>query len=331
MRKQMLAALLLSTAAIANEPAPTLNIDADRVTVSGISAGAHMAQQLHIAYSDLFSGAGIVSGGPYGCADNSLITAMSQCMDNTDEPLPLADLLAGIRTAAAEGKIADTGNLADDRVWLFHGTLDSTISAEVHDAAGAIYAEFIPAGQIHRVDDVAAGHFFPAKGRGHPCTDMQPPFVGDCDYDAAGKLLRYLYPGLSTPTSEAMTGLQKVTLPGAGEAELLAQAYLFVPPDCADGAQTCALHLVLHGCAQSAETVGTGFIEQSGYLPWAESNNIVLAFPQVKKSLVAPLNPHACWDWWGYTNDNYLWRDGAQMKVLADWVASLSKKYQHAN
>ncbi len=78
-------------------------------------------------------------------------------------------------------------------------------------------------------------------------------------------------------------------------------AYLFVPPACAGGGESCALHLVLHGCAQSAETVGTDFIEQSGYLPWAETNHIVLAFPQVEKSLVHRLNPHGCWDWWGYT------------------------------
>ena len=41
----------------ANESTPKPTIDPERVTVSGISSGAHMAQQLHIAYSDLFSGA----------------------------------------------------------------------------------------------------------------------------------------------------------------------------------------------------------------------------------------------------------------------------------
>jgi len=82
------------------------------------------------------------------------------------------------------------------------------------------------------------------------------------------------------------------------------------------------MHLVLHGCAQSADTVGTGFIEQTGYIPWAEANHIILAFPQVEKSLFAPLNPHACWDWWGYTGDEYRYRDGAQMAVLADWINS---------
>jgi poly(3-hydroxybutyrate) depolymerase len=323
MRYLLPAIFLVTGVAFAGE-APTLNIDKSRVTASGISAGAHMAHQLHIAYSDLFSGVGIVSGGPFGCADNSLLTAMKRCMENTDQPLPVVELAAEIRADAEAGKLANTENLADDRVWLFHGTLDTTISAQVHEATAALYAEFIPVGQIFQVDDVEAGHAFPTRGRGHACTEMLPPFVGDCDYDAAGELLQYLYPGLTAPDSEAETKLLEVSLPGASEAELMETAYLFIPPACADGGEACALHLVLHGCAQSAETVGTAFIEQSGYLPWAESNHIVLAFPQVKKSLVNPLNPHGCWDWWGYTGSNYLWRDGPQMKALADWVMTMA-------
>lgn len=315
--------LFAATVTAANEPAPEFLIDPERVTVSGISSGAHMAQQLHIAYSDLFSGAGILSGGPFGCADNSLGTAMSRCMSST-EPPPVADLIGKIEAAAAAGNIADTRNLANDRVWLFHGTQDTTISAEVHEAAAAIYGEFIPAGQIRRITDVAAGHFFPARGSGHACTELKPPFVGDCDYDAAGELLGYLYPGLKPASPEPASTLRQVTLPGASEAGLLESAYLFVPGGCTDGVRTCALHLVLHGCGQSAETVGTGFIEQSGYLSWADANDIVLAFPQVEKSLLSPLNPHACWDWWGYTGEHYLWRDGPQMKVVAEWIRTMA-------
>lgn len=317
-----LSTLLASGIATAGE-APELNIDESRITVSGISAGAHMAHQMHIAYSDLFSGVGIVSGGPYNCADNSLTTAMGRCMEESEEPLPVAEIAAGIRSDAEAGKLADPANLADDRVWLFHGTKDTTIAPEVHNAAEALYEAFVPAEQIHSVNDVEAGHFFPAKGQGHACSEMEPPFVGDCGYDAAGELLQFLYPGLDQPGPEPATGLIEVSLAGADDADLMETAFLYVPTACSGGSEACALHLVLHGCGQSAETVGTAFMEQSGYIPWAEANNIVLAFPQVEKSLFAPLNPHACWDWWGYTGDDYRYRDGAQMTVLADWIKGM--------
>ena len=313
--------LLLSTPALSAGVAGPLNIDTGRVTVSGISAGGQMAHQLHISYSDMFSGAGMIASGPFGCADGSLATAMARCMGKTGSPIPVTELAESINTAAEQGLVADTKNLADDPVWLFHGTLDTTVAAEVNDAAQALYAEFIPAEQITYVNDVAAIHNFPASGHGSECTAMEPPFVGNCDYDAAGEILNHLYTGLEKPVSEPETTLQTVTLPGATEAGLSDTAYLFVPPACA-GAQSCALHLVLHGCAQSAVTVGTDFMQQSGYLSWAEANDIVLAFPQV---IPGALNPYACWDWWGYTGADYRWRNGKQMVVVADWIKKLSR------
>src|SRR5690242_11320593 len=39
-------------------------------SVSGLSSGAFMAVQLHLAYSSSFAGAGIVAGGPFRCAES---------------------------------------------------------------------------------------------------------------------------------------------------------------------------------------------------------------------------------------------------------------------
>jgi len=317
----VLTIFLFSSQAWSNDPAPAPTIDANRITVSGISAGGQMATQLHIAYSDLFSGVGIIASGPFGCAEGTLGTAMSRCMGETATPIPVADLADDIRNAAKENLVADPENLANDPVWLFHGTLDTTVGANVNDATQALYSTFVPAGQITYVNDVAAGHNFPTRGQGGECTAMQAPFVGNCDYDAAGEILQHVYTGLKAPVPEVVTELRQVTLAGASDAGLGDTAYLFVPPACAAGSQACALHLVLHGCAQSTEQVGTDFIRQSGYLPWAEANDIVLAFPQVIPSEV---NPYACWDWWGYTGADYRWRSGKQMQLVTDWIKLLS-------
>jgi len=55
-------------------------IDLNSVTTSGLSAGAFMAVQFHIAYSSQVNGSGILAGGPYYCAQGSLTTATTSCM-----------------------------------------------------------------------------------------------------------------------------------------------------------------------------------------------------------------------------------------------------------
>jgi len=319
-------ATLLATALLAAplcaDPAPSLQIDPDRVTVSGLSAGGQMAHQLHLAWSDYFGGAAIIAGGPWGCAAGSVATAFARCMATAPaDGLPVAEFAEAIRTAAAADEIADPANLADDRVWLFHGTLDTTVAAGVSGALAALYGEFVATDQLNYISDVPASHTFPAKDRGGPCDATQAPFVGNCGYDAAGALLLQLYGELQPPGDGSAGQLLNVDLPGAAEAGLLDTAVLYVPPACANGERACALHLVLHGCAQSTAQVGMAFIEQSGYLDWAASNDIVMAFPQVAASAV---NPYACWDWWGYTGSNYLERSAPQMQLLVDWLRSLN-------
>ena len=72
------------TASVA-APTPSLDLDPGAVTVSGISSGAHMAQQLHLARSDLFQGAGLIAGGPWGCGVGGVKTAFSRCMAEAPE------------------------------------------------------------------------------------------------------------------------------------------------------------------------------------------------------------------------------------------------------
>jgi len=56
------------------------------------------------------------------------------------------------------------------------------------------------------------------------------------------------------------------------------------------------------------------FVEGSGFARWADSNRMVVLFPQVSASLV---NPKGCWDWWGYTGSSYLTEQAPQ--IIAIW------------
>lgn len=313
--------LLINTGGLLAGETPRPDIDPSRITVSGMSSGAQMAHQLHLAYSDLFSGAAMLAGGPFGCAAGSMLNALGRCLAKPGTEISLSELNETIISAAADGRLAPLVNLSDDPVWIFHGSLDSAVPLAVNDALVSVYKNLIPAELISVITDIPAAHTFPADGTGSACDELVSPFIGDCGYDAAGQLLQTLYPGLQPRSTEVSTIISEVKLPGAGAAMLDENAWLFVPAECEQVGASCALHLVLHGCAQSASQVQTAFIEQSGYLAWAENNNIVLAFPQAVASMV---NPLACWDWWGYSGENYLWREGKQMTTLVNWVKQLA-------
>jgi hypothetical protein len=47
---------------------PLVNVDPSTVTVSGISAGAFMAAQMHVAWSTLIKGSGMLAGTLHSCA-----------------------------------------------------------------------------------------------------------------------------------------------------------------------------------------------------------------------------------------------------------------------
>jgi hypothetical protein len=54
----------------------------------------------------------------------------------------------------------------------------------------------------------------------------------------------------------------------------------------------------------SIEDIGNDFYTYGGYNEWAESNNIIVVYPQAVKSEFLPMNPSGCFDWWGYTDAN---------------------------
>lgn len=61
----------------------------------------------------------------------------------------------------------------------------------------------------------------------------------------------------------------------------------------------------------------------SGYNEWAEANSLVILYPQAIRSLVLPLNPNGCWDWWSYTGLNYGTRGAPQIAMIHNMATAL--------
>ena len=82
--------------------------------------------------------------------------------------------------------------------------------------------------------------------------------------------------------------------------------------------------IALHGCQQSAEFVSDAFAAGAGYNQWAEANKLLVLYPQVTSSKIAPLNPLGCWDWWGYTSEDYATREAPQIKMIEATIDAIA-------
>ena len=297
--------------------APGADFDAalkGRVTVSGVSAGGFMALQSHVAYADRIGGAGVIAAGPYHCAQGDVQVALSRCM--TGEGIAVEPLVEFVRTREGAGDIAPLAELESARVWIFHSPADTVVAPAAGAALAEFYRAFVPERQVVLVNDVEAAHGWPTLDAGAACLEAGGDYINDCDFDAAGAILGHLYGNLDPRTDASPGNLVAADFSryfGSGS-NVAASGYLYVPDTCRSAARECGLHIVFHGCVQGAEFVGDRFVMQAGFNEWAESNDLVIAYPQLEKSL---FNPKGCWDWWGYTDANYDLRSGKQVAGVA--------------
>jgi hypothetical protein len=309
---------------------PALGAELAATSVSGLSAGAYMAGQFQMAHSSIVRGAGIVAGGPYGCAESAfaevmpgpgtpflnLSKAMNGCM--LDAILPDPQLLAErARKLAQADRIDATEGLALARVFLFSGTKDRIVLPSIVGAAAKLYGALgVPDAQLKLVADIPAGHAFVTEDKGQACGRTGEPYITDCDYDLAGKLLGHIYgqlqPRAGQPAGEFIAFDQGEFVRDLADHGLDAAGMVYVPRTCRTS-RGCRVHIAFHGCNQQRTKAGDAFVKDTGFANWADANRLIVLFPQVS---AGTLNPQACWDWWGYTGREYLTRKGPQILAV---------------
>jgi hypothetical protein len=119
------------------QPSERYNIQTDSVSVSGISSGADLAHQLHVALSSKIHGVGLLAASPYHCAKGDVDKALQYCSRTgadfgqpyTGPPSPdyVESLAVETRTAFNEGKIDDPAGVRTAKIYLFSGTNDTTV------------------------------------------------------------------------------------------------------------------------------------------------------------------------------------------------------------
>ncbi len=322
---------------------PPVGATINETTVSGISSGAYMAGQFQMAHAKIVTGAAIIAGGPYGCAESAFSgivigpfatmlnasKAISGCIQNAmaawgvPNPALLADKA---KERAADGAIDATTDVLTDRVYLFSGTKDRTVSPAIVASAVEFYRRLgVPDAQIRFVSDMPAGHAFVTEAEGASCSTSDEPYIVDCDYDQARDLLAHLLGKVSAPSLSAqgqyVTFDQRPFGDDRTRSGMADTGVVYVPNACRGGG--CRVHVAFHGCAQNRETVGDAFVEQTGFARLADTNRLVVLFPQ---TVAMGNNPQGCWDWWGYTGSDFLTREAPQVRAVAAMLERLAQK-----
>ncbi len=331
MRQRIVAATLLvlflgaADRAMGLDALPAYNVDLRETSVSGLSSGAYMADQFYVANSSVLRGVGIVAGGPYFCAQGSITTALNVCMDTfLGEPNPSRLFQIALELAEAD-EIDDLRNLRRGRIFIFTGYNDHTVESTVASAAREFYRlAGVPETSIRYIDDVPAGHAMVTDDFGNDCRVTNPPYINDCDVDLAGSILGHLYGVLDPPARQLSGSLiefdQSEFIEDPRDSSMNTTGYAYVPVSCESGVR-CRVHVAFHGCRQTTRQIGDLFYNRAGYNEWADTNRIIVLYPQAWDG---PGNPRGCWDWWGYYDPLYHTRRGPQMSAVYEMLERLS-------
>jgi len=321
---------------------PALGADLSQTSVSGLSSGGYMAGQFQVAHSATVTGAAILAAGPYGCAESAaaeafpyfpaaaasnLVQAQNGCMADRLSGLGVLDpgtLLQRASLLEKAGKIDPLSGLPRAKVYLYAGADDRTVAKTVIEAARNFYlAAGVPPENVSFVFKNPGGHAFLTAGKGEACDNSASPYIDNCHYDQAEAILRFIY-GELAPRAPARAenfiafAQEDYASP---DATLANEGVVYIPSACRIEGH-CRVHIVFHGCEQSRAEIGDAVIRDTGFADWAETNKIIVLFPQAAPST---FNPHTCWDWWGYTGLDFLTRDAPQIRAVEAMLTRLAQ------
>ena len=314
---------------------PALNVDTTNITVSGMSSGAAMAVQVGYADSATFKGVGVFAGSPYSCQEHYVYT---RCQNNsTVSSAMLATMQTDINNWSGS-LIGSKANVASQKLFLFVGTSDTVVGPHPMLAVQTQYTSNGVA-QASLVQSANTAHVFPTNfsaAGNNACNLSQSPYVANCGYDGAKAVLTQFYGTLNArndtpPTAQYIEFSQREFTSNLGMAST---GWVYVPVACANGTK-CKLHVAFHGCAQNYGTIGDKFIRNTGYTRWADTNQIIVLFPQAQADFSGhstpangvASNPGACWDTIGLYAANYAQKAGPQIsavKAMVDRLAAAS-------
>lgn len=311
-------------------------VDTSQISVSGISAGGAMATQMHVIFSRDIMGVGLIAGLPYGCSGGNVMTALTTCM-TMPHSVSASSLESKAESEASRGEIDAVSNMANDKVYILNGKADTTVNPGIGMVIETFYQHFIKdRSNIKTNFEINAQHCMPTDNYGGACSASAAGshYISNCHFSAAFHLLNHIYGGqLKMPTGEQHANgkllkfSQSEFFPSSSAGSMDTSGYVYIPSGCEHKTSICKLHVAFHGCQQGQDTVGDAYVRHAGYNEVGEVNDIIILYPQAVKSMMNPMNPNGCWDWWGYSGSSFDKKNGFQpttIKRMIDRITGVS-------
>ena len=320
---------------------PKLGADLAATSVSGLSSGAYMAGQIEVAHAKDIVGAGIVAGGPYACAESAASRlfpsgrrlwlqnaqqALNQCMKTSSGKPDAKKLAERAKELAEDGEIDPlAGSRRRQRLSLFRQQGRHGRRVRVVEAAKSLYEKTRRrSGANIALVEGEGGHAFITTHGGAACDITGTPYVSELrlrpgqrhprlDLRPAGRAV-----ASAVRASSLLFDQGAFAEPGDGFAD---EGVVYVPKSCTEQ-PGCRVHIALHGCEQSREAVGDAFIKTAAMPRWPTPTG---SSSCSRKRRRARVNPNGCWDWWGYTDLDYLGKDAPQIKAIWAMVEQLAQ------
>ena len=288
-------------------------------TVSGFGSGAAMAIDHSVAFSSNISGIGSVFGLPYDC-------------NGIDPDCNLPQEIRVTEQYSIDGFIDNYTNISHQRVYIYCSNNQLNAPCSWSQNIEKYYDNFNAT--TYYKNDIQPGYAMITNDYGNKCESSKAPNINNCHYSLAGDILSFILNTTLNPEKEnnpynnVISIDQKEFVPSGHTVSGISMAniaYVYVSSNCTQYApilnKSCKLHVVYHSCNQDLESkinfdtpFNDTFVRHAGYNQWAETNNLIILYPQATISQVA--NPMGCWDTWGYSSNQYNTRNSPQLQTI---------------
>lgn len=280
----------------------------------GFSSGAHMVNKYHIIYSSHVNKVAMAAGFPWFYVDfNDFATAFPYLFNASllNDLYDIDDLNTRLDELYQNNKIDNPDYLTNDYIYIF---------SSLYDAAGDnsywienIYSSIVDdeSSQIKtNIKQIACDHAWLTDSNydgelSDNCLANASPYMANYNYDLAFEILQFLY-GVSSNSKQGYkeNNLKKYVITdyiadgyNSDEIDFDDEWYVYKPKKCEKKKNKCETIVVFHGCGMSVSQIGTKFVLYNGLNEYANKNNLILIYPQLKPTSA---NFLGCWDWWGH-------------------------------